>query len=167
MDFPDLPTGLALFAVAAAAVGVVARQRKRGGVDTHRDDASDAEPPAPVGAAPAHQVAAQAVIENARAGAAAAAKPAVDVPQDETVPAPLSQFDGAAWAPTVPMDGLVAEPQFADTMPADVGFAETLPGPIGFGPTHFADTQVTELVAEERPGAVSGPPPKAPLAKAR
>lgn len=157
MDFPDLPTGLALFAVAAAAVGVVARQRKRGGVDTHRDDASDAEPPAPVGAAPAHQVAAQAVIENARAGAAAVTL-GVENAQDETAPAPLSQFDGNAWATTVPMDGMVAEPQFADTMPADGGFAETLPAPIGFGHTHFADTQVTELVAEERPGAVAGLP---------
>lgn len=157
MDLPNLPTGLALLAIAGAAVGVIVRKRRRGTVEARRDDVVGAETAPPTAGAPAHRLAAQAVIENARAGAAAVTL-GVENAQDETAPAPLSQFDGNAWATTVPMDGMVAEPQFADTMPADGGFAETLPAPIGFGHTHFADTQVTELVAEERPGAVAGLP---------
>jgi hypothetical protein len=54
------------------------------------------------------------------------------------------QFDGPAWAPTEPMPGMACEPQFADTMPAEMGFAAT----------NFADTLVAELAAEERPSPV-------------
>ncbi len=169
MDLLNWPAGLALLTVVAVAAGVAAWNRSRREAESRRHvDAPDqspplAQPPPSAERIPAHQAAAKTVIEHAQARAAAqvalvesaplvanAASAAALVPQPEQAPEPerqpLPQFDSPAWAATEPMPGMGVHPQFADTMPAEMSF----------GDTNFADTLVTELVAEERPRPVPG-----------
>ncbi|MBL8347946.1 MAG: hypothetical protein JNN03_21105 [Rubrivivax sp.] len=172
MDLLDLPTGLALLALVGAA-GVVAWKRNRLQATLRRDVGAAGGSPrsAPLllqaEGVVAHQAAANAVIEQARAHAVAPVAPAgaasapnaapvaapaqgpnptlsTTVPTPTPTPSPSPQFEGTAWAPTEPMPGIDLEPQFADTMPAEMGFA----------PTNFADTLVAELAVEERPSRV-------------
>lgn len=173
MDLLNLPAGLALLAFVGAAAGVVAWNRSRRRAESPRDvdAAEELRPPTPLPTpaerAPAHQAAAKAAIEQAQARAAAqvapveAAPPAANAapaaalarvsasasePEPEPEPEPITQFDGPAWATTEPMPGIALEPQFADTVPAEMSF----------GATNFADTLVAELVAEELPSRVPG-----------
>lgn len=150
MDFLNLPTGLALLAVAGAALGVVAWKRSRRAaeprpaMDATLELPSQTPLPPLVENTPAHHAAAKELIEQARASAAVVLASAPEEPSEaETVPAPLSQFDGPAWAATEPMPGIAIGPEFADTLPAEMND----------GPTNFADTLVAEFATEEQAGA--------------
>jgi len=172
MDLLDLPTGLALLALVGAAAGIVAWNRRRRRATLRRNGHIAAEtPPSNQRAedANAHRVAAQAVSRQlqARAGAqvapADAATPAAHAAPEvapvaaaacalavsatsQTPHDPTAPFEGPAWAPTEPMPGIALEPEFADTMPAEMNFAAT----------HFADTLVSELATQERASPLPG-----------
>jgi hypothetical protein len=77
------------------------------------------------------------------------ATPVAPAPHEALETPTLDRFEGPGWAETEPLDGMGAEPQFAETMPADLQFAETLPAEL-----HFAETLPAELSLE-------GPPPSA------
>lgn len=155
MDPLNLPTGLALFAFVGAVAGTAAWNHRRRRAELRRDvGAAERRPaptplPPPAEKAPAHHVAAKAVIEQAQAQARAAAQGAA-VGAAAPASAPMAQSDGPAWAPTEPMPEVACEPQFADTMPAEMTFAAT----------NFADTLVAELATDERPSAVPGTCPR-------
>ena len=129
MDLPTLPTGLVLFACAAAAAGVFAlRLRRKAG--------SQAKAPATNATAATATKAIAATTTKATAAKAAAsidappkatcAAACVDSPGASALEAlPARPFDGPGWAETQPMAGLDTEPPFADTMPAEMAFAPT------------------------------------------